>query len=221
MSIELRVQHRLGPGFTLDVDVQTSAQRVALYGPSGAGKSSLLLAIAGLLTPRAGRIRIGEQLMFDSASGANLAPHQRRVGYVPQQSWLLPLKTVRQNLVFGRPPQPSLELEEVVDALGIEALLDRRPARLSGGERQRVALGRAVLSEPSVLLCDEPFSALDRARRDALLSTLEHWRARMNIPLVLVTHQREEVRAMADHVVVLAGGRITSQGPLVELDAAL
>lgn len=212
MSVTLRVALALGPRFELDVDVRAEAPRVALFGPSGAGKSSLLSAAAGLVRPRAGRIQLGQTVVFDSDTGVDVPPERRRVGYVPQDSLLFPLSTVRENLGFARPAAPALSLAEVAEALAIDDLLDRRPMFLSGGERQRVALGRAVLSEPAALLCDEPFSALDRARRDALVDTLEGWRARLGIPLVFVTHQRDEVEALADHVAVVHGGRVVAQG---------
>jgi len=216
-AISVRIQHRFGPGFALDVDLSTATKRLALFGPSGAGKSSILLAVAGLFTPDAGRVALGTRVLLDTDARQNIEPQRRKIGYVPQQSWLFPLLTVRQNLCFGRPASPRLELEEVAEALGVSALLDRRPRLLSGGERQRVALGRAILSEPSALLCDEPFSALDLRRRDALLERVEQWRERLDIPLILVTHQAEEVDAMADDVAVIRDGKVAAAGPASDL----
>ncbi|MBL4684969.1 MAG: ATP-binding cassette domain-containing protein [Nannocystaceae bacterium] len=212
-TLELRIKHTFGPGFCLDIDLVFEARSSALFGPSGAGKSSILTAIAGLWTPDAARIVANGVVLLDTQQGIALAPRDRHVGYVPQQSWLFPLKSVRQNLAFGRPRNAKLTVDEVAVALGVEHLLDRRSRMLSGGERQRVALGRAILSEPSLLACDEPFSALDHGRRDALMRAVAEWQTELNTPLLLVSHQLDEVSTLTTDVAWLESGRVTAQGP--------
>ncbi len=147
---------------------------------------------------------------MDTDHKVYIPAHQRRVGYVPQASWLFPLKSVRQNLEFGRPTTTTLSTQEVIEALGIADLLDRRPRMLSGGERQRVALGRAVLSEPELLVCDEPFSAVDPERRRHLVDMLGQWRARLGIPLLFASHQAEDVETLADECASLLAGKLAA-----------
>ncbi|MEM6995220.1 MAG: ATP-binding cassette domain-containing protein [Myxococcota bacterium] len=212
-ALEVRIAHRLSPGFALDLDASFDAPTIALFGPSGAGKSSILGAIAGLWTPDTGRIVIDGRVVLDTKRGIDIPPRDRRVGYVPQDSLLFPLRSVRENLVFGQPSDtaPAAPVEALAEALEIEHLLGRRPRMLSGGERQRVALGRAMLSAPALLACDEPFSALDSPRRDRLVRVLLDWRERQGVPLVLVSHQLDEVRAVAEAVAVLDAGAVTEQ----------
>lgn len=205
-KLAVEIQHRFGPAFALDVDVAFQTDRIALFGPSGAGKSTILRAIAGLWTPQRGRIVVDGTVVFDAGAGVNLPPRARRVGYVPQDALLFPLRTVRQNLEFGRANAGRLPLADVATALEIDHLLDRRPRLLSGGERQRVALGRAILAAPRLLACDEPFSALDAPRRNRMIGVVRRWGDEMAIPVVLVSHDVVEVRALADRVVVLDGG---------------
>jgi molybdate transport system ATP-binding protein len=206
-ALQVRIEHRYGPSFALDVSLSLDVACVALFGPSGAGKSSVLTAIAGLWTPDSGRVVVSGRTLLDTAADVDLPRRHRRVGYVPQEALLFPLLSVRANLEFGRPAEPSFTVDEVAEALEIPHLLSRRPRMLSGGERQRVALGRAILAEPAILLCDEPLSALDDARRLRLLEVLVTWRARLGIPLVLVSHHRSEV-AVADTVAVFEAGHV-------------
>jgi molybdate transport system ATP-binding protein len=207
-----------GRSFRLQVKFQSTASCLALFGPSGSGKSTLLEAIAGLVHPNQGAIRLGGAALLDRGAGVDLPPRQRRVGLVLQSGLLFPLLSVRDNLLFGAPRErPRLTLAQVAELLEITHLLDRSPRNLSGGERQRVALGRAALSEPSLLLCDEPFAALDAPLRRRLVPTLGRIRELLEIPLVLVSHNASEVLALADDVVVLAGGRMRAHGPPASL----
>lgn len=190
MRFELRVTRRLGE-LALDVDLATDAPIAALFAPSGAGKTTLLNLVAGLLRPDAGRIAIAGETLFDSDTGIDVAPEHRRIGYVFQDRRLFPHLSVRANLLYGqrsaRPIEPTLEL------LGIGHLLDRWPSTLSGGEAQRVAIGRALLSDPRVLLFDEPLSYLDRARRDEILTTITRLRDQTGLPMLYVTHDASEI----------------------------
>lgn len=189
MRFEIRVRKRLGD-LALDVDLATDSPIAALFAPSGAGKTSLLNLVAGLLRPDAGRIAIGGETLFDSAAGIDLPPQRRRIGYVFQDRRLFPHLTVRANLLYARRDAglgPTLEL------LGIGHLLDRYPANLSGGEAQRVAIGRALLADPRVLLFDEPLSHLDRARRDEILALIARLRDETGLPMLYVTHDASEI----------------------------
>ncbi|WP_101925131.1 MULTISPECIES: ATP-binding cassette domain-containing protein [Luteimonas] len=182
-------------------------QRVlALTGPSGAGKTSVLHAIAGLTRPRAGRIEIDGRVLFDSAARIDVPAHRRRVGYVFQDARLFPHLDVRRNLRYGRHVGASddddgaFAFDHVIALLGIEALLARRPANLSGGEAQRVAIGRALLARPALLLLDEPLSSLDQARREELIPYLQRVRDETTLPMLYVSHTADDVRRIADAV---------------------
>lgn len=180
---------------------------VALFGPSGAGKTSILDSVAGLLKPARGRIAVGETVLFDSERRIDLPPEQRACGYVFQDGRLFPHRRVRDNLLFGwnlAPPERRwIVLGEVVAFLGIGHLLDRRTRTLSGGEAQRVAIGRALLSGPRVLLMDEPLSSLDSRRREEIMTVIERIRDELEIPILYVSHDREEVRRLAGEIVEL------------------
>ncbi|MFN7599642.1 MAG: molybdenum ABC transporter ATP-binding protein, partial [Cereibacter sp.] len=178
MTLDVRLRHAFA-GFTLDIAFAAPAGVTALFGRSGSGKTTVINAVAGLLRPDAGRIVSDGRVLFDSAGGIDVAVHRRRLGYVFQDARLFPHLTVRQNLLYGRwfaPPGPGETLERVLDLLGIEPLLARRPGALSGGERSRVAIGRALLSNPAMLLMDEPMAALDEARKAEILPYLERLR---------------------------------------------
>ncbi len=198
----LRVDIRLRRGhFHRHVRIDDDARVVALVGPSGAGKTSVLNAIAGLVTPVAGRIEVDGHCLFDSAHGIDEPVHRRRVGYVFQDARLFPHLDVRRNLQYGRHGgrgMPRFGFDAVVDLLGIAPLLARRTRNLSGGEAQRVAIGRALLSQPSLLLFDEPLSALDQARREELIPYLQRVRDEIRLPIVYVSHHPDEVRRVAD-----------------------
>ena len=192
--------------FARHLRIDDAARVIALAGRSGAGKTSALHAIAGLVKPRSGRIAIGERVLFDAARGIDLPPHLRRVGYVFQDARLFPHLDVRRNLLYGRHGghgAPRFGFDAVVDLLGIAPLLARRTRNLSGGEAQRVAIGRALLSQPSMLLFDEPLSALDQARREELIPYLQRVRDEIRLPIVYVSHHPDEVRRVADSTHVL------------------
>jgi molybdate transport system ATP-binding protein len=206
--IALDVELRQGE-FTLAARVTIESRAAALFGPSGAGKTTILDTIAGLRTPDRGSIAIDERVLFSSAAGVNLPPHARRIGYVPQDVALFPHMNVRRNLRYGRHSDAPPDLERVLAMLEIPALVDRRVTDLSGGERQRVALGRALMSGPSLLLLDEPLNAVDVPLRRRILPYLQRVRDELRIPIVYVSHDREEVDALADTVIHIDGGRVT------------
>ncbi|MEZ5923604.1 MAG: molybdenum ABC transporter ATP-binding protein [Hyphomicrobiaceae bacterium] len=208
------------PGFALSVQFSADAGLTAIFGPSGAGKSTILAMIAGQVHPDRGRIIVGGETLFDSDRGIDVPSHRRRAGLIHQTARLFPHMTVRQNLEFGRrfaagraSPIPFAPL---VEALGIAALLDRRPAGLSGGERQRIAIGRSILSAPRMLLMDEPLAALDHERRQEIMPLIEQLRDELALPILYVSHQIEEVARLADRVAVIETGRLVSMGPPVE-----
>ena len=192
MRFEINVRRRLGD-VELAVDLATDAPIAALFAPSGTGKTTLLNLVAGLLRPDAGRIAIAGATLFDAATGIDLPPEQRRIGYVFQDRRLFPHLRVRGNLLYGRGDADPAAFARTLDLLGLAPLLDRWPQTLSGGEAQRVAIGRALLSEPRVLLFDEPLSHLDRARRDEILLTIERLRDETGLPMLYVTHDASEI----------------------------
>ncbi len=191
--------------FERQVRIVEDARVLALTGASGAGKTTVLNAIAGLVRPVSGRIAIDGRILFDSAARIDLATHRRRIGYVFQDARLFPHLDVRRNLRYGRHggAQARFGFDAVVDLLGIGHLLDRRTVNLSGGESQRVAIGRALLSQPAILLFDEPLSALDQARREELIPWLQRVREEVRLPMLYVSHHPDEVRRLADAVHVL------------------
>lgn len=200
------VGERFG-GWTMDVTLSLSARdlrlslrtesgSVGIVGPSGAGKSTLLRVLAGVERRARGRLVVDSEVWLDSESGVSLPPWERKVGWVPQEPSLFPHLTVLENLAYSGSPLDRVR--EVAARLEVEALLDRRPRRLSGGERQRVALGRALLSAPRLLLLDEPFSALDRPLRAKLARLVRSWATEQDVPLVLVSHDEEDTEVLAD-----------------------
>jgi molybdate transport system ATP-binding protein len=219
MTLEVALRHRFGR-FDLDVAFQAPAGVTALFGPSGAGKSTLVNAVAGLLRPDSGRIAVDGWTLLDTASGCWLPPHRRRVGYVFQEGRLFPHLNVRQNLRYGRWFAGLADGEDfghVVELLGLGHLLSRRPAALSGGEKQRVAIGRALLAGPRLLLMDEPLAALDEARKTEILPYLERLRDDTAIPILYVSHSLSEVGRLATTVVALDRGRTVRVGPAAEV----
>ena len=224
MTIEFDIRHRLG-SFALDARLSAPPGLTALFGPSGSGKSSLVNIVAGLIRPDRGRVVVDGEILVDTDRGVFLAPHHRRIGYVFQEGRLFPHLTVRQNLLYGRWFAPKggrgAELGQVVDLLGIGALLDRRPGLLSGGEKQRVAIGRALLSNPRIVLMDEPLASLDEARKAEILPYIERLRDASRIPIVYVSHSISEVARLATTVAVLAEGRITVVGPTSQVMQSL
>jgi molybdate transport system ATP-binding protein len=207
LALDIELERGAGDGrFRRDVRIVDDARVIALAGESGAGKTSTLHAIAGLLRPRAGRIEVDGRVLFDAARGIDLPPHERQVGYVFQDLRLFPHLDVRGNLGYGRRRDrvagavAGFAFDDVVALLGIGALLDRRTAGLSGGEAQRVAIGRALLSQPAILLLDEPLANLDRARRDELIPYLQRVRDEAALPILYVSHGEDEVRQLAGAV---------------------
>jgi len=210
-------------GFRLDAVFAAQAPIVALFGRSGAGKSTLVNAIAGLVTPDRGRIAVEGRTLFDARSGIDLAPEDRRVGYVFQDALLFPHLTVRANLAYGErltpPHERYVDRARVIELLDLQRLLDRRPSGLSGGERQRAAIGRALLASPRLLLMDEPLASLDAARKAEILAYVELLRDELRLPIVYVSHSLEEVTRLADHVVVIGEGRVLAEGALAAVMA--
>ncbi|MWD29251.1 molybdenum ABC transporter ATP-binding protein [Aquicoccus sp. SCR17] len=220
MSLEVRIRHDF-PGFRLDVEFEVPQGITVLFGRSGSGKTSVINAVAGLFRPDEARIRAGERVLCDTARGLWLPPHRRRLGYVFQEARLFPHLTVRQNLAYGRWFAPrgarGADRAQVVEMLGIGPLLDRRPGALSGGEKARVAIGRALLAAPELILADEPLASLDEARKAEILPYFERLRDESPVPILYVSHSAAEVARLATSVVGLEDGRVTGQGPVAEV----
>ncbi len=218
--LEVDIEHRLG-AFALDIHFTSGRGLTALFGRSGAGKTSVVNAIAGLIRPQRGRIAVDGAVLLDTERGIVTPSHRRRIGYVFQEGRLFPHLTVRQNLLFGRWFAPRGEgavgIDDVVDLLGIGPLLMRRPGRLSGGEKQRVAIGRALLANPRLLLMDEPLASLDAARKDEILPYLERLRDGAMVPIVYVSHAAAEVARLATTIVLIAEGSVRAVGPVAEV----
>ena len=207
--IGVGIKKQLGD-FQLDVAFEAPKGVTAIFGRSGSGKTSVVNAVAGLLRPDAGRIAIGDVVLFDSGAGTQLPPRQRRIGYVFQDARLFPHMTVLRNLRYGG----NHEAARVIDVLGLAHLLDRMPSRLSGGERQRVALGRALMCDPQLLLMDEPLAALDAPRKAEILPFIERLRDEVETPMLYVSHDVSEVARLATTLVVIDDGRVTASGPV-------
>jgi molybdate transport system ATP-binding protein len=223
-TIEAAFKGMLGK-FSLDASFTAPAKGVtALFGPSGCGKTTVLRCIAGLQRLADGRCVVGGDVWQDR-DGAFLPTYRRPLGYVFQEASLFPHLSVRRNLLFGAPRRDGgvghgrIAFDEVVELLGVKALLDRSPSKLSGGERQRAAIGRALLSQPKLLLMDEPLSALDRATKDEIMPFLERLRDRLSLPIVYITHAIAEVERLADHIVLIEEGRVIGAGPLDKLQS--
>ncbi|MFT4180382.1 MAG: molybdenum ABC transporter ATP-binding protein [Rhizobium sp.] len=220
MTLSVDIRHRLG-NFSLEAAFTSDGGVTALFGRSGSGKTSMVRIIAGLIRPDQGHVSLDGTLLADSDRHLFVPRHRRRFGYVFQEARLFPHLSVRQNLNYGRWFAPRKERGEsfdgVVDLLGIEALLDRRPAKLSGGEKQRVAIGRALLSSPRLLLMDEPLAALDEARKGEILPYLERLRDETKVPIIYVSHSIAEVARLANRVVVMRDGKVEATGPAVEI----
>lgn len=216
-AVVIDIRLRAG-AFALDLRESIAARTVALFGPSGSGKTTTLDAVAGLRRPAGGVIRVGRHVLFDARRGVDVAPYDRRVGYVPQDLALFPHLDVRGNVLYGarggaRIPEPRGAGAAVLRLLEIDTLLPRAVAGLSGGERQRVALARALMTDPDLLLLDEPLAALDVGLRDRILPYLERVRDELGTPMIYVSHAADEVRRVADHVLVLEAGRAVRSGP--------
>lgn len=215
-EVSVQVRKRLSPDFELDLSISLAPGITILFGPSGTGKTTLLDCIAGLVRPEAGRIAIADKVLFDSALGVNVSPQRRKVGYVLQDLALFPHLSVEANIEYGI---SSLAVEErkqrsaaIMESFRIAHLRSRRPRQVSGGERQRVALARALVIDPAILLLDEPLTALDAPTKSRIVDDLRAWNREHRIPVVYVTHSREEVFALGERVIVLENGRPIAQG---------
>lgn len=211
-GLEVSVTHMIG-SFNISLKFRSSAHLLAVGGPSGSGKTTLVNMISGLITPHSGMIRINGATVFDSDKKINIPVHKRRIGYVFQDGRLFPHLNVRSNLVYGKwftRQDSAIEFETVVKFLGLESLLSRGTAQLSGGERQRVAIGRALLSAPELLLMDEPLASLDQARKNDILPYIERLRDEIKIPIVYVSHNAQEIHRLADEFLMLKDGTVES-----------
>jgi molybdate transport system ATP-binding protein len=225
--LSVAVEHRLGD-FILDAAFDSGGGLTALFGRSGSGKTSLVNAIAGLIRPAHGHVVVDGEVLTDTARGVFVPARRRHIGYVFQEGRLFPHLTVRQNLLYGRWFARSRgrragghagEVEQVVELLGIADLLGRRPANLSGGEKQRVAIGRALLAHPRLLIMDEPLASLDEARKTEILPYIERLRDEFGIPIVYVSHAIAEVTRLATTMVVMSEGRVAAVGPTAAIMA--
>ena len=215
-GLSVSVQTRLSASFALDVAFDAPAGVTILFGASGSGKSTVLRSVAGLLRPDAGAITVGDRVLFDRTTGRDVPTRERRIGYVFQDLALFPHLSVEANLAFGLPDQPAetrrQKIRAIAESFSIDHLFGRRPDAISGGERQRTALARSLVTDPSVLLLDEPLSALDHATQSRIIDDLRKWNVAHQIPILYVTHSHREVFALGDRVVVLDKGRVTAAG---------
>lgn len=220
MTLEITLQHYF-KDFDLNVSFTAPPGVTVLFGPSGSGKTTLINAVAGLLRPDRGRIVADDWVLLDTETRRCIAPHRRRLGYVFQEGRLFPHLNVRQNLLYGRWFAPRAarteSLSRVVEMLGIGPLLDRRPGALSGGEKQRVAIGRALLAAPKLILADEPLAALDDARKAEILPYFERLRDETSVPILYVSHAASEVARLATTVVALKAGRVAAVGTAAQV----
>jgi molybdate transport system ATP-binding protein len=221
LQIKLDIRKTLRSGqreFHLQASFASASQRIVIYGASGAGKSQLLKAVAGLMTPDAGRIELGGVALFDHSAGLDLAPQRRQVGYLFQDYALFPHLNVRQNIAFGLQrgwfnPLSRVDNEALrywLAAFELDAVAQQLPDQLSGGQRQRVALARALIAHPRALLLDEPFAALDPALRARMRGELDALQRRLAIPMIMITHDPDDALAFGDHVLRMVDGRITN-----------
>lgn len=221
--LAVEVEKQLG-AFKLAARFEAAGGVTALFGPSGAGKTTVVNMIAGLMPPDRGSIALDDKVLFDAAAGINLPPHRRHIGYVFQEGRLFPHLSVRQNLDYGRRmsgrPRDAADFERVVALLDISHLLERRPRLLSGGERQRVAVGRALLMRPRLLLLDEPLASLDAGHKREILPYFVRLRDEARVPMVYVSHTAAELRRIATKVVRLDAGRVVASGGFELLDQA-
>lgn len=215
MALDIAITKQLG-AFDLDARFTAPDGLTALFGPSGSGKSTIIKAIAGLVKPDAGHIQLGDRVLFDAASRTHVPVHQRRIGMVFQDARLFPHMNVLKNLMYGARfsdgSVTSKDAEAMAQLLGLSEHIKRKPHHLSGGEAQRVAIGRALLSKPRLLMMDEPLAGLDQARKADILALIERVRDVVGVPILYVSHAREEVARLASHVVVIADGRCVDAG---------
>jgi molybdate transport system ATP-binding protein len=218
LSVKIRAgfADEAGSPFSLDVSIVVGLGFTILFGSSGAGKTTLLDCIAGLRAPQNGRVAVGDSILFDSDARENVPPNRRGVGYLLQSLALFPHMSVANNVQYGisdlTAPERQKRTDEILQAFRIAALAQRRPGELSGGERQRTALARALVMQPRVLLLDEPLTALDAATKSRIVADLRAWNQDHRIPILYVTHQREEVFALGERVIALDHGRVVAEG---------
>jgi molybdate transport system ATP-binding protein len=216
MTLAVRVTKRLGSGFTLDVELVAPPGITMLFGASGSGKTTLLRCIAGLIRPDAGRLTIGDRILFDAKSGIDVPVQDRHVGYVFQQAALFPHMSLRDNIGYGLhrlgADERQTRVSTIAESFRISSILDRPPAQVSGGERQRAALARALVTEPSVLLLDEPLSALDQTIQSHIMDDLRRANETRRIPMLYVTHSHREVYTLGHQAVVIDTGRVIARG---------
>ena len=221
MSLSVELRHRF-PTVNINIAFSVPSPGITvLFGPSGSGKSTVIAAAAGLLRPDECRIAIGGDILVDTEAGIWLPPERRRVGLVFQDSRLFPHMSVLNNLKFGmrRTREREIDFDEVVELLGIRPLLARRPNTLSGGERQRVAIGRALLRQPQLLLMDEPLASLDASRKAEILPFLSGLKTMLRLPVLYVTHSMDELLRLADSAVLIEAGSVLEAGPIAEISA--
>jgi len=218
MSLSVDLRHRF-PGFSLDASFEVGGGLTAVMGRSGAGKTTIANAVAGLFRPDKGRVSVAGETLLDTAGAVDIPTHRRRIGYVFQEARLFPHLTVRRNLLYGKwfAGADGAEFDRIVEMLGIGPLLRRRPGTLSGGEKQRVALGRALLSNPRLLVMDEPLAALDAQRKAEIIPYLERLRDEAGKPILYVSHSTSEVARLATTVVMIDAGRVVACGPAAEV----
>lgn len=220
MSVSVEIK-QVFQGFAIDVAFEAPPGVTVLFGSSGSGKTTVIEAVAGLLKPEFGKIQVAGKVLCDTERGVWVPPHKRALGYVFQEGRLFPHLSVRQNLLYGkyftRPRGDGVGLEKVVEILGLGDLLERRPQALSGGEKQRVAIGRALLARPRLLLADEPLASLDEARKAEILPYFEALRDEFSVPILYVSHSIAEVARLATTVVALSNGRVSRVGPAAEV----
>lgn len=220
MMLELQISHRFD-GFALDIGFTAPSGVTALFGRSGSGKTTLVNAMAGLLRPQSGRITLDGEVLFDAQARIHIPPHKRRIGYVFQDARLFDHMSVQANLDYGARFAPrgvqGPDPKRIIELLGLESLLTRRPGALSGGEKQRVAIGRAMLSKPRLLVMDEPLAALDEARKTEILTYLERLRDEIGLPMIYVSHAVSEVARLATSIVLIENGRLRKSGPAAQL----
>jgi molybdate transport system ATP-binding protein len=219
--VKMERLRRDSPPFLLDISIEVPPGISILFGPSGAGKSTVLDCIAGLTRPDTGRIAAGEKVLFDSFAGINCPPQARRIAYVFQSLALFPHLNAEENVAYGLDGLPhrerSARVEEILEAFRVDKLRARKPPEISGGERQRIALARSLVTRPRVLLLDEPLTGLDAELKAAIVDDLRAWNAARRIPILYVTHTREEVDALGEHVIAMDHGRVVSEGTPIEV----
>jgi molybdate transport system ATP-binding protein len=215
VRVYLERASRRSPKFVLDVALDFPPGPTVVFGPSGAGKSTLLDCIAGLLKPQRGKIAVGGDTLFDQDAGVDIRPEHRHIGYVFQSLALFPHLTVQANVTYGvadlPPAQQTQRADEILSAFHIESLRRRKPGELSGGEQQRVALARALITQPRILLLDEPMTGLDADLKESITQDLLAWNSQREIPILYVTHSHEEAAAIGGRTIFLKNGRVTEQ----------